>query len=116
MLCRCGNLSGKLQWNDNQELTAIGAHDQHVGAFQPPIKFAKSIAPASHLDPAIDAEDWHGVGHRKRRGCGGDCRWRVRNKLVLPIPVGPTTKILAPRLSASRWSAVTIFILVPALV
>jgi hypothetical protein len=32
MLCRCGNLSGKLQWNDNQELTAIGAHDQHVGA------------------------------------------------------------------------------------
>jgi hypothetical protein len=60
MLCRCGNLSGKLQWNDNQELTAIGAHDQHVGAFQPPIKFVKSIAPALPLDPAIDAEDWHG--------------------------------------------------------
>ena len=37
----------------------------------------------------------------------------VVSREVLPTPVGPVSKILAPRFSASRWSALIIF-MVPA--
>jgi hypothetical protein len=57
----CGDLSGKLEWDDDRGLTSIAFHDQQVSAIEPLVDFTEPVVAALHLNPAIDAE--HRYGH-----------------------------------------------------
>jgi hypothetical protein len=54
-----GDLDGEFQGNDDERLASIGANDQQVGAVEPFVELAKSIAAALHFDTAIRTEYRH---------------------------------------------------------
>src|SRR6516162_9623425 len=83
---------GELQGQHHEWLAPIGAHDQKVGAGEPLVKLAKSIAATLDLDAAIDAEQRHGNvateaaarGATQRHALGGEaCVLKRANKRAL---------------------------------
>jgi hypothetical protein len=54
-----GDLGGKPQRQDDQGFAPVAADDQQVGAIEPVIEPAETIASDLDLDAAIDAEQRH---------------------------------------------------------
>jgi hypothetical protein len=80
MLCRLCDLDSEFERDHNEQLAAIGAHDQEVGIVEPFVDFAEAVAPTLHLDAAINTEQGHGYiaakastgGTTKRNAFGGE--------------------------------------------
>jgi hypothetical protein len=83
LLCECSDLAGELQTEHDERLEPIGLHDEKVGAVEPVIQFAKSIASAFHFDATIDAEQGHGNVAAEAAACGATKRHAFGGKAAI---------------------------------